>query len=73
MREISEKYYPDAEKIILVADNLNTHNKATSYEAELRSWESDRDTRQRGVNWQFTEDDARVKLKRLYPTPIFDK
>jgi hypothetical protein len=23
------------------------------------------------VNWQFTVDDARDKLKRLYPTPIF--
>ena len=126
MREVSEKYYPDAEKIILVADNLNTHNKATFYEAfppkiafelahkyefhytpthgswlniaeselsslstqclgnrrikcisdlneELSAWESDRNSRQRGVNWQFTEDDARVKLKRLYPTPIFDR
>jgi len=37
----------------------------------LAAWESDRNTRQIGVNWQFTVDKARVKLKRLYPTPIF--
>ena len=124
MREISEKYYPDVEKIVLIADNLNTHNPATFYEAfnpkiafelahkfefhytpkhgswlniaeselsvlstqclgdrriytieelneSLKYWENDRNKRQKGVNWQFTVDDARVKLKRLYPTPIF--
>ncbi len=32
----------------------------------LRSWYKDRNRKQRGVNWQFTYDDARIKLKRLY-------
>jgi hypothetical protein len=32
-REVYEKYYPDVEKITLVADNLNTHNKTSFYEA----------------------------------------
>ena len=125
MRQISEEYYPDVEKIILIADNLNTHNPTSFYEAfppeiayklsqkfefhytpkhgswlniaenELSSlstsclgnqrinsieelndiisaWEVDRNSRQKGVNWQFTTDDARIKLKRLYPTPLFD-
>jgi len=125
IKKISEEYYPDAEKIILVADNLNTHTPASFYEAfspeiayqlaqkfefhytpkhgswlniaenELSSlstqclgnkrvscieelnellsaWESDRNLRQKGVNWQFTAEDARIKLKRLYPTPLFD-
>jgi len=125
MNEISQLYYPDAEKIILVADNLNTHTPASFYEAfppetayylaqkfefhytpkhgswlniaenELSSlsiqclgnnrinsvdelndimtaWEIDRNSRQKGVNWQFTSEDARIKLKRLYPTPLFD-
>jgi hypothetical protein len=124
MHEISEKYYPDVEKIILVADNLNTHNMVSFYETfsphiayqlaqkfefhytpkhgswlniaetELSSlstqclghqrinctedlnevitaWEIDRNTRQKGVNWQFTTEEARIKLKRLYPTPLF--
>ena len=37
----------------------------------LLKWHSDMNTRQKGVNWQFTADDARIKLKRLYPSPIF--
>jgi transposase len=124
MKQISTHYYKDAEKIILVADNLNIHTPATFYEAfepaiayelaqkfefhytpkhgswlniaeaELSSlsiqclgnqriksidelneiltaWEVERNTRQKGVNWQFTTEDARIKLKRLYPTPLF--
>ena len=124
MREVSDKYYPDVEEVILVADNLNTHNPATFYEAFepriayalaqkfrfhftpkhgswlniaecelsslsrqclgnqrisaidelnelLQAWEVDRNSRQKGVNWQFTAEDARIKLKRLYPTPLF--
>ena len=30
-------------------------------------WARDRNRRQTGVDWQFTTEDARVKLKRLYP------
>ena len=37
----------------------------------LEAWEVDRNLRQKGVNWQFTAEDARIKLKRLYPTPLF--
>lgn len=33
MRELSDVYYPDAEKIIVVMDNLNTHSPASFYEA----------------------------------------
>ncbi len=125
MKNISETYYPDVAKIILVADNLNTHCPGSFYaafppetalalmqkfefhytpkhgswlniaETELSSlsmqclgnqrirkmqelnempaeWERDRNLRQKGVNWQFTTKDARIKLKRLYPTPLFD-
>ena len=36
--------------------------------AETRAWQSRRDNAQSRVDWQFTCDDARVKLKRLYPT-----
>lgn len=112
--------YPLAEKVVLVMDNLNTHNIASLYEAfdprealslakrleihytpkhgswlniaeielsalgrqclgsrrisnlqdlnqELASWYIDRNHKQKGVDWQFTTDDARIKLKRLYP------
>ena len=112
--------YPDAEKVVLVGDNLNTHTISSLYEAfqpqeafrlaqrlelhytpkhgswlniaevelsalatqclghrripdidslnaELLSWHTDRNDSQKGVDWQFTADDARIKLKRLYP------
>lgn len=124
MKRVFERRYQHAEKIILVADNLNTHSKASFYEAfqptiamelakryefhytpvhgswlniaecelsamsveclgnrridnieslneELFAWQTNRNLRQRGVNWQFTAEDARTKLKRLYPTPLF--
>lgn len=119
IRELLEVHYPDALKIRLVLDNLNTHSIASLYEAfdpetarrlakrleihytpkhgswlniaeielgamtrqclgrripslmelslELREWESSRNKKQKGVDWQFTTDDARIKLKRLYP------
>lgn len=38
----------------------------------LSAWEIDRNNCQKGDNWQFTAEDARIKLKRLYPTPIFN-
>ena len=39
-------------------------------ESLVRSWEKDRNARQRTVDWQFTNADARVKLKHLYPKII---
>jgi hypothetical protein len=33
MRELSDVYYPDAEVIVVVLDNLNTHSPASFYEA----------------------------------------
>ena len=34
----------------------------------LHALEQERNTRQATVNWQFTCDDARIKLRRLYPS-----
>jgi hypothetical protein len=34
---------------------------------EIRTWSEKTNARQRGVDWQFRIDDARIKLKRLYP------
>ncbi len=31
------------------------------------AWSSTRDTKHMGIDWQFTTDNARIKLKRLYP------
>ena len=35
---------------------------------EVSAWEHDRNACAHAVNWQFTTADARVKLKRLYPS-----
>ena len=35
---------------------------------EVAAWQTRRDQIHAKVNWQFTTEDARVKLKRLYPT-----
>ncbi|WP_083788227.1 transposase [Frankia sp. EAN1pec] len=55
--------YPDAERVVLVMDNLNTHEHT-----ELTAWQAAVNADQRQVNWHFTTDDARTKLRRLYPT-----
>ena len=33
----------------------------------LSAWHLDRNSKQKGVSWQFTADNARIKLKHLYP------
>ena len=110
-----DEYYPDVTKVVLVMDNLNTHDMASLYTAEARrlaerleihytpkhgswldiaeielsvlkrqclagridcidkmrakvaAWNTDRNNRQTNVDWQFRTNDARIKLKRLYP------
>jgi hypothetical protein len=34
---------------------------------ETKAWEHARNAKQTGVDWQFTTEDARIRLKRLYP------
>lgn len=120
IRDLVDVHYPDAETIVLVMDNLNTHKPASLYEAfppdearrltekleihytpkhgswldmaetelgvlsrqcldrrlpdrdsltrEVAAWEDARNTAESKVIWQFTTEDARIKLKTLYPT-----
>ncbi len=35
---------------------------------EVLAWENNRNNKNAKVNWQFTTEDARIKLVRLYPT-----
>ena len=124
IKEIVDVHYPSADKIVLVMDNLNTHNGSSLYEKfepaeakrildkleihhtpkhgswlnvaeielshlsrqcldrripdqetfmrETSAWCTERNERKSAVDWQFTTNDARIKLKRLYPviTPI---
>jgi hypothetical protein len=120
LRWLVEEVYAEAEKVVLVCDNLNTHKAACLYEAfepekarriaaklewhytpkhgswlnmaeielsvlsrqcldrriasaqemasAVAAWEEDRNEREVGVQWRFTTADARIKLRKLYPT-----
>ncbi|MDR1202905.1 MAG: transposase, partial [Tannerellaceae bacterium] len=35
---------------------------------EVFAWQRDRNNRNAKINWRFTNDNARIKLKKLYPT-----
>lgn len=35
---------------------------------QVKAWNDDRNNKNSKINWQFTTKDARVKLKRLYPS-----
>jgi hypothetical protein len=39
----------------------------TELQTEITTWSEKTNTKQRGVDWQFRIENARVKLKRLYP------
>lgn len=119
IQELLDVDYPDAEKVVLVWDNLNTHAPASLYKAfpppearrlldrleihytpkhgswldmaeielsvftkqcldrrindidtlrnEAKAWADRRNAARAVVDWQFTTDQARIKLKRLYP------
>ena len=120
IRELVDVWYPAAERIVLVMDNLNTHTPAALYEAfppaeakrladkleihhtpkhgswlniaeielsvlsrqcldrrvpdfatlaaEVAAWQDRRNAAGGTVDWRFTTADARIKLKRLYPS-----
>jgi hypothetical protein len=120
IKELVDIRYREAERIVLVMDNLNTHTPASLYEAfepqearrlaekleihytpkhgswlnmaeielsvlsrqcldrrvpnfesleaEAVAWQERRDAASSKIEWRFTTEDARIKLKRLYPS-----
>ena len=46
-------------------DNIKTMKKEASV------WQQHRNNKKSTINWQFTNNDARIKLKRLYPTIVY--
>jgi DDE superfamily endonuclease len=120
VKDLVDVHYPDAERIVLVMDNLNIHSPASLYEAfapaeakrladkleihhtprhgswlnmaeielsilqrqcldrrlgdrptieqEVGAWVITRNGAGQRIDWRFTTADARIKLKRLYPT-----
>jgi hypothetical protein len=54
---------------VLMGQCLNRRIDAmTTIRKEVRAWEKDRNNKKAKINWQFKTDNARIKLKRLYPT-----
>lgn len=48
---------------------LNRHiANANDIKVEVKAWQMTRNNRKRKINWQFTTKDARIKLKKLYPS-----
>jgi len=39
----------------------------------ISNWKKDHNKKQVGVKWYFTAENARIKLKRLYPKPLFEE
>ncbi|KAA6329087.1 hypothetical protein EZS27_022070, partial [termite gut metagenome] len=37
-------------------------------EKEVDAWQKHRNNKDAKINWQFTTKDARIKLKKLYPS-----
>jgi recombinational DNA repair ATPase RecF len=37
-------------------------------QGELGAWQRERNQKQKAVKWQFTTEDARIKLHKLYPS-----
>jgi hypothetical protein len=123
MRELVDVHYAEAEVVVVVLDQLNTHSIASLYEAfepeeahriarklelhhtpkhgswlnmaeielsvlsrqcldrripdqptlerEVATWEQQRNAAEVRVDWRFTTADARIKLRRLYPSIQF--
>lgn len=122
IRYLVDECFPDADKLVLVQDNLSTHHAGSLYQTfppdeaqrlaqkleihytpvhgswlnmaeielsvlakqclgervasvdnlkeDVRLWTRQRNDRRSTVDWRFTTDDARVKLKRLYPSVL---
>jgi len=124
MKRLLDEDYPNAKKVVLVMDNLNTHGLHSFYDTfppneafrlsqrleihytpkhgswlniaelelsalsiqclgknripsiaqlniNLSAWHCKRNHSQKGVDWQFSTADARINLKRLYPSVKF--
>ena len=60
----------EIELSILSRQCLNRRfDSATQMDQEVQAWQSDRNQHACGADWRFTTEDARTKLKSLYPIP----
>ena len=50
--------------------NLSSHRRIadkSTFIHEIEEWNKNRDAEEVTIDWQFATEDARIKLKRLYP------
>ena len=61
----------ECELSVLSRQALNNRFESKgALEKQVKKWASDRNNAQKGVIWQFKTADARIKLKKLYPTVL---
>ena len=54
---------------VLNGQCLNRHiDTMQEVENEVNAWQNARNNKKCNINWQFTTKEARIKLKRLYPS-----
>jgi hypothetical protein len=54
---------------VLNGQCLNRHiNTITKVKTEVDAWQKSRNNKNTQINWQFTTKEARIKLKKLYPS-----
>jgi hypothetical protein len=54
---------------VLMGQCLNRHiDNLQTMKKEVIAWQQDRNNKKAKINWQFTTKDARIKLKKLYPS-----
>lgn len=76
IKELADVHYPDVDKITLVIELNVLHSQCLNrridriedVKREVKAWQEYRNNMNSKVNWQFTTEDARVKLKKLYPS-----
>ena len=57
---------------VLNGQCLNRHiSTMKKIKDEVEAWQTNRNNKNSKINWQFTNKEARVKLKKLYPS-IYD-
>jgi transposase len=56
---------------VMIAQCLNRRiDHIDTVRSEVAAWQASRDQLNAKIDWQFTTDHARIKLKRLYPTEV---
>ena len=59
----------EIELSVLNGQCLNKHlSTIEKIKGEVDAWQTNRNYKNRKINWQFTNKEARVKLKKLYPS-----